>query len=395
MSWQHRGKVAVAGVGFSAIERRTSRPLGAFALEAAEAAVADCGLKLSDIDGLATYPLAPFLGARNRDGEDVITVEFFLSQTRMGDIAWYAQAGEGLVCASVRDATNALIAGACRYVLLWRAMYVPPGTYGTQKSRDVAGDAEFTAPYGCVSPLQWHALAYRRYLETYRAKRESMAALVLNSRANANRNEHAIFKDRTLTPEEYLGARMVADPLGLLDCDVPVTGCVAIVMTTVERGRDLRQKPALVAAVGHQTARRQQAIHYTLHDHIDSGKPFADRLWRDAGLGPKDMSAAELYDGFAPSTWYWLEAGGFCGRGEAHAFTQGGRIALGGELPLNTFGGSLSQGRLHGMGHIVEAVLQVTDRAGVRQIPGASAVAVMDGSPMLRGSGAVFVRDAR
>ena len=129
------GRVALAGVGFSAIERRTVRPLGAFALEAAAAAVADCGLTLNDIDGLATYPSAPYLGAANRDGEDVITVEFFLCEPRMGEIAWYSQAGEGLVCTAMRDAVNALLAGACRYALVWRAMYVPPGTYGSTAAR--------------------------------------------------------------------------------------------------------------------------------------------------------------------------------------------------------------------------------------------------------------------
>jgi acetyl-CoA acetyltransferase len=163
-----------------------------------------------------------------------------------------------------------------------------------------------------------------------------------------------------------------------------------MVLTTVERARDLRHRPALVGAVAQQTVNRSHPIHYTLHDHVDSGKAMADRLWRDAGLGPSDMSAAQLYDGFAPSTWYWLEAAGFCGRGEAHAFTQNGRIALGGELPLNTFGGSLSQGRLHGMGHIAEAVLQLQGRAGPRQVPDASAIAVFDGSPMLRSSGIVL-----
>lgn len=392
MRWENAGRVAIAGVGFSPIERRTTRPLGAFALQAAEAAVADCGLTLRDIDGLATYPSAPFLGAANRDGEDIISVEFFLSEPRIGEIAWYSQAGEGLVCTAVRDAVNALVAGACAYVLVWRAMYVPPGTYGSTASREAAGDAQFTAPWGCVSPLQWHALAYRRYLETYGAERAAMAALVLSSRRNANRNEHAVFSGRTLSAEEYNSARMITDPLCLLDCDTPVTACVAAVLTTADRARDLRHRPAYVASVGQQTANRSHPVHYTLHDHIESGKPMADRLWRDAGLGPAEMSAAQLYDGFAPSAWYWLEAGGFCGRGEAHAFTQDGRIALGGALPVNTFGGSLSQGRLHGMGHIAEAVLQLQGRAGPRQVPDAAAIAVFDGSPMLRGSGIVLTR---
>ena len=393
MSWEHKGKIAIAGVGFSPIERRSPTPLGNFAMTAAQNAVADCGLELSDIDGLATYPAAPFLGAVNRNGEDIITVKFFMSDPRLGEVRWYSQPGEGMVISAMRDAVNALISGACHYALVWRAMYVPPGSYGSTAMKTAIGDAQFTAPYGCVSPLQWHAFVYRRYMETYGATRESMAALVLTSRQNANRNEHAVFSGRPLTHEEYMSARMIADPLCLFDCDTPVTACVATVLTTAERARDLRRPPAYVAAIGQQTANTAQFIYYTLHDYIKTGKPVADRLWADAGMGPADMAAAELYDGFAPSALYWLEAAGFCKRGEAHSFIQDGRIALGGQLPVNTFGGSLSQGRLHGMGHIAEAVLQVTDRAGVRQIPNAGAVAIFDGSPMLTGGGMIVTRD--
>ncbi len=392
MSWENKGKVAIAGIGFSPIERRTETPLGLHALMAAKRATEDCGLTLAAIDGLATYPSAPFLGAANRDGEDIITAEFFLTEPGIGTVTWYSQAGEGLVVTAVRDAVNALLAGACTYALVWRAMYVPPGTYGQATSREAAGDRQFTAPYGCVSPIQFHALAYRHYLETYGKSRDALAALVLNSRRNANQNEHAIFAGRELMLPEYQAARMISDPLCLFDCDVPVTACVAMVMTTAERARDLRQKPAYVAAIGQQTANRPATISYTFHDHIESGKPVADRLWRDAGCGPGEMSAAELYDGFAPSTPYWLEAAGFCGRGEALDFIQDGRIALNGALPVNTFGGSLSQGRLHGMGHIAEAVLQVTGRAGPRQLPRAHAIAVFDGSPMLRGSGMILTQ---
>ena len=390
MSWGGRNRVCVAGVGFSPIERRGGAALGALALAAAEAACVDCGLALPAIDGLATYPTAPFLGARNQEGEDTIGVGFFLSEPRLAGVRWYSQAGEGLVISAMRDAVNALIAGACSYALLWRAMYVPPGTYGQATMREAYGRQQFTAPYGCVSPIQWHALTYRHYLERYGARREDLVALALNSRRNANNNEHALFAGRTLSAEEYLASRMVADPLCLFDCDVPVTACVAAVLTTAERARDLRHAPALVAAIGQQTTQRVESISYTLLDHIEAGKPMADRLWGDSGLGPGDMDAAELYDGFAPSTLYWLEAAGFCGRGEAMAFIQDGRIALEGALPVNTFGGSLSQGRLHGMGHLVEAVLQLSGRAGARQLREPRAIAVFDGSPMLRGSGLVL-----
>ena len=393
MTWGHRCGVAVAGVGFSAIERRTPVPIGRFALDAAAAALADCGLDPAEVDGLATYPTAPFLGAANRSGEDIVDVEFFLDPHGKGQVRWFSQAGEGLIPASLRDATNALLAGACRYVLVWRAMYVPRGTYGQMTAERAVGDAQFSAPYGCVSPIQWHALAYRRYLQRHGGQREALAALAVSSRRNANRNRHAVFADRTLTTEDYLAARMVSDPLCLFDCDVPVTACVAAVLTTAERARDLRRPPAYVAAVAQQTTRRPHAISYTLHDHIDSGAPMVEDLWAQSGLGVADIGAAQLYDGFASSTLYWLEAAGFCGRGEALDFIQDGRITLEGELPVNTFGGSLSQGRLHGMGHVVEAVHQLRGTAEERQLADPRAVIVLDGSPMLRGGGLVLTSD--
>ena len=393
MSWAHRNQVAIAGVGFSPIERRGGQALATLALTAAEAACADCGLAVGDIDGLATYPTAPFLGARNQEGEDTIGVGFFLADPRLAGVTWYSQAGEGLVVTAVRDAVNALIAGACTYVLVWRAMYVPSGTYGHAAGGQAEGREQFIAPYGCVSPLQWHALKYRHYLETHGKRREAMEALALNSRRNANLNEHALFAERTLSADEYRVARMVADPLCLFDCDVPVTACVAAVLTTAERARDLRHRPALVAAIGQQTTHRAETVSYTLQDHIEAGEPMAQRLWADCGLGPSQMNAAQLYDGFAPSALYWLEAAGFCGRSEALDFIQGGRIALEGEMPVNTFGGSLSQGRLHGMGHLAEAVLQLSGRAERRQLTDPHAIAVFDGSPMVRGSALVLTTD--
>lgn len=393
MTWQHKGEIAVAGVGFSPIERHTDTPLAWFAQTAARAAVADCGLELTDIDGLATYPPAPFLGAQNIDGIDVITPNFFLSRGDMGPISWYAQAGEGMITAAIQDATHALVSGVCTYALVWRAMTIPRGTYGRFTGNAGAGDGQFSAPYGCVSPIQWHAFAYQRYQRRFGMRHEAMAALAVNSRRNANMNEHAYFRDRALTREEFLSARMISDPLSLYDCDVPGTACVALVLTRGDRARDLVQKPAYIAAVGSQSSPGRELIYYGLDNHMDTGGPFARMLWERSGLTPKDVRATELYDGFSPSALYWLEAAGFCGEGEAHEFIQDGRIALDGELPVNTFGGSLSQGRLHGMGHTAEAVLQVTGRAGERQLDDVDAVSVFVGSPMLRGGGLILTRE--
>jgi acetyl-CoA acetyltransferase len=155
----------------------------------------------------------------------------------------------------------------------------------------------------------------------------------------------------------------------------------------------LSNPPAYIAGYGQNTASRRTLLYYTLDDYMACGGSLANKLWQSAGLGPHDMDAAQLYDGFNPSTLYWLEAAGFCAEGEGAAFVRDGRIAIEGELPVNTFGGSLSEGRMHGMGHIAEAVRQVTGRAEQRQIPGASAVCAIDGSPMLRGSGLIVTRE--
>jgi acetyl-CoA acetyltransferase len=363
------------------------------ALDACREAIADAGLSPQQIDGLATYPEAPFLGAGNRDGVDIVSVSWIINHLPLAsEVRWYAQLETGMIAAPVIEGAHALMAGACDYVLIWRAMH-QPRTYGAFSSSRAAGDAQFLAPWGCISVIQSHALAWRRYMHQYGATREHLCTLAVNSRRNANLNPRAFFYAKPMSREDYFAARPIAEPFCLFDCDVPVEGCVALVMTSAERGRDLRHPPAYLAGHGLNTVRRPPLLFYTLDDYVACGQSLAGKLWSSAGLGPGDMDAAQLYDGFAPSALYWLEAAGFCKRGEAYAFIQDGRIALEGEMPVNTFGGSLSEGRLHGMGHIAEAVFQVTGRAECRQVAQAAAVCAIDGSPMLRGSGIVVTRD--
>jgi acetyl-CoA acetyltransferase len=391
--WPGRGKTAIVGIGYSAITRRPDKPLGLLAVDACRAAIDDAGLRADQIDGLTTYPESPFAGAGNRDGEEVVSVMYIVNHLALApDIRWYAQIETGMIASPIIEAINALIAGACDYVLVWRALHRPrprPSAVGASGPPRAAGDAQFMAPYGCSSIVQWHALAWNRYMRRYGATREALAALALNSRRNANLNPRAFFYSESMSRDDYFNSRWIAEPLCLFDCDVPVNGCVALIVTTADRARDLRHPPAFIAGYGQNTAPRRTLFHYALDDYMECGGSLARKLWASAGLGPRDMDAAELYDGFNPSTLYWIEAAGFCAPGEGGDFVQNGRIALAGELPINTFGGSLSEGRMHGMGHIAEAVRQVTDRAERRQIPGAAAVCAIDGSPMLRGSGLI------
>ncbi len=395
--WQGKGKTAIAGIGYSEISRRPRKPLGLLAVDACHAAIADAGVRPEQIDGLATYPESPFAGAGNRDGEDIVSVNWIMNHLALApELNWYAQIETGMIASPIIEAVNALIAGGCEYVLVWRALHRPhpraAGSSGGGAPRAV-GDAQFLAPYGGSSIVQTHALAWQRYMHRYGATREALAALALNSRRNANLNPRAFFFKEQMTRDDYFNSRWIAEPLCLFDCDVPVDGCVALILTTAERARDLAHPPAYIAGYGQNTANRRSLLYYTLDDYMVCGASLANKLWQAAGLGPRDMDAAELYDGFNPSTLYWLEAAGFCAEGEGASFVQNGRIALAGELPVNTFGGSLSEGRMHGMGHIAEAVRQVTDRAEQRQIPGASAVCAIDGSPMLRGSGIIVTRE--
>jgi acetyl-CoA acetyltransferase len=397
--WLGRGKTAIVGIGYSEITRRPQKALGLFAVDACRAAILDAGLRADEVDGLATYPESPFAGAGNRDGQDVVSVMYIVNHLPLApDIQWYAQIETGMIASPIIEAVNAILAGACKTVLVWRALHRPAarGAPGRPPGPPrPAGDLQYLATYGCSSIVQWHALAWQRYIYRYGATRDALAALALNSRRNANLNPGAFFYKETLSRDDYLKARWIAEPLCLFDCDVPVDGCVAIVITSADRARDLRNPPAFIAGYGQNTAPRRALLHYALDDYMECGGSLARKLWSSAGLGPGDMDAAQLYDGFNPSTLYWLEAAGFCPLGEGGSFVLNGRIALEGELPINTFGGSLSEGRLHGMGHVAEAVRQVTGRAEQRQIKDAEVVCAIDGSPMLRGSGIVVTKSPR
>jgi acetyl-CoA acetyltransferase len=260
--------------------------------------------------------------------------------------------------------------------------------YRGVRFRDGAeGDSQFLLPYGAGSTFQYHALAYKRYMAKYDAKREHMAKLVVSQRNNANLNPYSAFYDKPLTIDDYMDARMIADPLCLYDCDMPSSGAGAMILTSAERARDLKQRPAYVAGYGENTARKKTGIVYQVEDYMNTNA--IDNIWRMSGLGPHDVDVAQLYDGFSPSAMYWLEAAGFCKQGEGFQMIDSGAIELGGSLPVNTSGGQLSEGNL-GLGKAIEAVRQVTGRAGRRQVHDAHASLVVEGSPMQKGAGVLF-----
>jgi acetyl-CoA acetyltransferase len=389
--WENRCKVAVSGVGISKLSRSAEVPLAALALQAVKAAVDDAGLKLSDIDGLTTF--AQFAGAGHAivDGISIVSVNCMMAMLKLPKINWHIQVETVNIGGAFQQAVNALIAGACNYAVVWRALYNPPGTYRKLPGAYAQGAQQFTAPYGFGGPAQAMSVAYTRYLELNGQKREKMATLAVTQRKYANKNPDAFFYKTPLTVEEYLNSRMIAYPFCLYDCDIPVQGACALVLTTAERARDLKPHPAYLAGYGQRTAFEVSGRVAFLDDYMEGGRSSVCLTWERSGFGPKDVDVAQIYDGFSASALYGLESYGFCGRGEALDFIQEGRIELDGELPLNTFGGSLSAGRTHGLMHIIEGAMQAAGRAGDRQVEDVKVSFVGASAPIVEGTTFIFV----
>ena len=221
-----------------------------------------------------------------------------------------------------------------------------------------------------------------------------MATLAVTQRRHTHMNPHAYFYEVPLTREDYLNSRMVAYPFCLYDCDIPVQGAVAIVLTTADRARDLQAAPrvhrGLRPAAGLRGGRtHREPVRATWRAAVARrASPGSARASR-----PKDVDVAQIYDGFSASVIYGLESYGFCKEGEALDFIQDGRIELDGELPLNTFGGSLGTGRIHGLWHIIEGALQASGRAGERQVKDVNVSFVGASAPIVQGTTFIFVKE--
>ncbi|MGW0177552.1 thiolase C-terminal domain-containing protein [Rhodococcus sp. NPDC003322] len=393
--WNFRDKVAIAGIGYTELVRRNPRSLADLTVEATDLALADAGLGRSDIDGLATTPTMPVYGGEkgNQDGVDVVTPGFLAQALGIRDaITWLGNTTPMVTHAAI-DAINALVAGACTHVVLYRALHMPVGRYSNYTATHAAGKDQFFAPYGFSMPAGWAATVARRYLDLSGATRESLANFIVDNRENAHRNPNAFFRGKTLTKDEYLASRMIADPITMLDCDLPVDGAVAIVLTRTERARELRNPPALITGYAASNHVGATGVPMALEDILDGSARTGERLWAAAGIDRTEIDVAQLYDGFSIFTYTWLEGLGFVNRGEAAGFIDDGHARLGGSLPINTGGGCLAEGRLHGMTQLTEAAYQVTDRAGDRQVPGASRSVVTVSNGLAGSTAFVVSRD--
>jgi acetyl-CoA acetyltransferase len=375
----------ISGIGQSAVGRRLGRDGLDLTIDAALDAIADAGLTASDIDGLATYPgAAPGHAGFSGPGTPAVQDALRLS------LSWHSGGGEGP--AQLQAVVNAVMAvsmGLARHVMVYRTVTESTAQgAGRRKGigvadADVDGSLQWLIPFRAYSAANWLALYAQRHFHEFGTTERQMAQIALNTRRNAALNPKAVFRE-PLTMDDYLGSRMVSSPFRLYDCDVPVDGSTALVVSAAEHARDVDHPVARFEAVG--TALRGRPSWEQWEDLTTMpAHTSAAHMWSRTDLQPADVDIAELYDGFSWLTMSWLEAFGFCGHGESGPFIEDGtRIALDGELPVNTHGGQLSAGRLHGYGYIHEAVLQLRGEAGARQVAGRPEVAVVSngGGPL-------------
>jgi acetyl-CoA acetyltransferase len=255
--------------------------------------------------------------------------------------------------------------------------------------RDARGNDQWCVPQGFFGPIATIALTYNEYLERYGAKREAMADVVVEARKNGSRIPWSYWYQKPLTASEYLSAPLINDPICLYDCDIPVDGVAAFVLTSADRAQDLPHPPVYVAGyTGGTAVRRRLPLHWPLDDMMATGAERLRILWERAGVGPQEIDLPQLYDGFSAIVYFWLEALGLCPPGEAHNFVKEGGIdsdsASG--IPILSGGGALGNGRMHGTPQMVECYLQLSGRAGNRQRKAVAVALACQGPPHLGGS---------
>ncbi|TDC70729.1 thiolase family protein [Actinomadura sp. GC306] len=369
-------RVVISGVGQSAIGRRLDRSGLQLTLDAVLAAVEDAGLTVDDIDGLAMFPGGGAANVPGYAGGNLYEVQDALRIAT----TWRQGLVEGMALPFYGPAM-AVATGQARHAVIWRTVKEGSAArdaggrpaYGSTKAA-AEGPLAWLLPVGMLSPVCQVAPFAARYMHEFGATREQLAWIPLTQRAHAALNPDAVYRT-PLTLDDYLGARMISTPMCLYDCDVPVDGATAVVVSAAETAPDLRAPVRIEAMAG---AVEGRPAWDQWEDMGRVGHGAARAMWARTDLRPGDVDVAQLYDGFTIEAVWWLEAMGFCGTGEAGAFVEGGkRIALDGELPLNTWGGQLSGGRLHAaFGHTAEAVRQVRGEAGERQVAGARVAAV-------------------
>lgn len=371
----HRDQCAIVGIGETDYSRNSGRSDLTLATQAALAAIADAGLDPTDIDGIVRCDM------------DTVRHNDLIESVGLPNVTYWAEVGPGGVAAAgmVGQAVGAILSGQATSVLVFRELNGRSGRrYGlSAATSQLTGGGgtydELYQPYGLQTPGQVFAIMAQRHMIEFGTTSEQLGRIPLACRARANANPRAQMYERTLSMEQYLDSRMISSPLRLFDFCLESDGACAVVVTTAERAKDLRQPAAVIRAVVQATTPSPQpGVMYPVlaRPNITElpATVAADLLYKRAGLGPDDIDVAQLYDCFSITVLLQLEDWGFCKKGEGGPFVDSGAIDLDGSLPINTGGGHLSEGYMHGLNHVLE---------GVRQIRGTSTSQVPDAETCL------------
>lgn len=383
-----KDRACIAGIGETEYGRGglvSEKSVLRLQLEAATRAIEDAGLLPKDIDSILPSQYGPAAEeiAANLGVEDLrytVTV----------------QMGGASPVACLQTAAMAVAAGVATNVL------VPAGFkfYSSRRAQDPSAmpmawvARDYYIPHGLFAPAQWYSLMARRHMHEFGTSAEQLGAVAIAMRKHAQLNPAALMRDRPLTMEEYLASPIIFGPYRLLDCCLETDGAAAVVVMAADRVADLPSRPVWISGVatGHP---------YPADDITNRRDIFrigltsaAPRAFAMAGVSPEEMDFAQVYDCFTFELVQQIEELGFCRRGEGGGFVEGGRIELGGDLPVNTHGGLLSEAHVMGMNHVIEAVKQLRGVAGERQVKDARMGVVTGWGDYGDGSVAILRRDA-
>lgn len=374
-----KDKVAIVGIGETRYYKRGAADVSEFqlTLDAIQRAAADAGLDVRDIDGYASY-------SNDRNDPARLAAAFGSPDLSFSNMFWGGGGGGG--SGAVANASAALVAGYSKYVVVYRGL--AQGQFGRfgqgPQAKTISGNPAYTAPYGLMSPAQSFAMRVRRFMHDHHIGHDPLKAIAMASYHHAQTNPRAVMHGRPLSSEDYDNSRWIVEPFRLFDCCMENDGAAAVILTTAERARDLKQKPAYLLAASQGSDYRQAAPAHNAPDYGTSNfKTVAKRLYDMAEIGPKDIDVCQSYENFTGGVMMSLVEHGFCEPGEVEEFmTLDNFLAPGGKLPLNTSGGNLAECYMHGLELITEAVRQVRGTA-TAQVPNVQVSMVCSG-PMVQ-----------
>lgn len=378
---------AITGIGQSAVGRRLGRSGLDLTIDACLAAIEDAGLSRSDIDGVSTWPGI----VENLPGFSPVGAPELKDALRL-NLNWISGGMEASgQLGAIFNAVAAVSSGFARHVVCFRTL-TESSSQGSKgrasvmgmNSARVSGWSKWMVPFNGLSAANWTAQFAQRHFHKYGTTREQLAQIPINGRRNAALNPKAVYRD-PLELDTYLGARMISTPFCLYDCDVPIDGSTAFIVSHIDAANELSANPIRIEAIGSSHNSRWS---WDQFDDLSTQalRDASKMLWKRTELKPCDVDVAEIYDGFSFTCLDWLEQLGFCNVGEGGSFIEDGReISLRGTLPLNTNGGHLSAGRTHGFGLLYEACEQLLGRGGARQVDSAKVAAVSAGGGPLAG----------